>query len=174
MSFRDLTVKLSGQAITLSGSLRWTTAAISARGGNLRRGLGSCLVNIRPAANLGLAGLEANHYLRRQMIHGARAIVSRLANHDDRRSTWLKGLISRRGFNRTIVALAPRQQNGAYRASQPRRSFRVAAILPGQPWRWPSRWWKYAGRSWWPPPAGSFRANRLPQAARPPNNLGHA
>jgi transposase len=40
------------------------------------------------------------------MIHGARAVVSRLANHDDRRSQWLKALVARRGINRTVVALA--------------------------------------------------------------------
>lgn len=55
---------------------------------------------------LGGIGGRANHYLRRQLIHGARAIVSRLAKHDDRQSTWLKALVARRGFNRTIVALA--------------------------------------------------------------------
>src|SRR5437660_8669845 len=37
---------------------------------------------------------------RRQMIHGARAVMFRLAKHDDRRSQWLKGLAARRGFNR--------------------------------------------------------------------------
>jgi len=55
---------------------------------------------------LGGIGRRANHYLRRQLIHGARAIVSRSAKHDDRQSTWLKALAARRGFNRTIVALA--------------------------------------------------------------------
>jgi transposase len=55
---------------------------------------------------LGGIGRRANHYLRRQMIHGARAVVSRLSQHDDHRSTWLKALVARRGFNRTIVALA--------------------------------------------------------------------
>jgi len=55
---------------------------------------------------LGGIGRRANHYLRRQMIHGARAVVSRLANHDDRRSQWLQALVARRGINRTIVALA--------------------------------------------------------------------
>ncbi len=55
---------------------------------------------------LGGIGRRANHYLRRQMIHGARAVISRLSKHDDRRSVWLKALIARRGFNRTIVALA--------------------------------------------------------------------
>ena len=55
---------------------------------------------------LGGIGRRANHYLRRQLIHGARATVSRSAKHDDRQSTWLKALVARRGFNRTIVALA--------------------------------------------------------------------
>lgn len=51
---------------------------------------------------LGGIGRRANHYLRRQMIHGARAVISRLAKHDDRRSQWLKELVARWGF----VALA--------------------------------------------------------------------
>ncbi len=55
---------------------------------------------------LGGIGRRANHYLRRQMIHGARAVISRLSKHDDRQSAWLKALVARRGFNRTIVALA--------------------------------------------------------------------
>src|SRR6516164_888083 len=55
---------------------------------------------------LGGIGRRANHYLRRQLIHGARAVVSRSAKHDDRQSIWLKALAARRGFNRTIVALA--------------------------------------------------------------------
>src|SRR5581483_7309781 len=55
---------------------------------------------------LGGIGRRANHYLRRQMIHGARAVVSRLPKHADRRTAWLQALVARRGFNRTIVALA--------------------------------------------------------------------
>jgi transposase len=55
---------------------------------------------------LGGIGRRANHYIRRQMIHGARAVISRLDKHDDPRSRWLKALVARRGINRTIVALA--------------------------------------------------------------------
>lgn len=55
---------------------------------------------------LGGIGRRANHYLRRQMIHGARAVVSRLPKHADQRATWLQALVARRGFNRTLVALA--------------------------------------------------------------------
>ena len=55
---------------------------------------------------LGGIGRRANHYLRRQMIHGAQAVISRLDKHDDRRSRCLKMLVARRSINRTIVALA--------------------------------------------------------------------
>jgi transposase len=55
---------------------------------------------------LGGIGRRANHYLRRQMIHRARAVVSRLPTHDDHRSQWLKAVVARRGLNRAIVALA--------------------------------------------------------------------
>jgi transposase len=55
---------------------------------------------------LGGIGRRANHYLRRQMIHGARSVVYRLSNHHDRRSQWLKAVVARRGVNRGVVALA--------------------------------------------------------------------
>jgi transposase len=63
---------------------------------------------------LGGIGRRANHYLRRQLIHGARAVVCRLAQHDDRQSQWLKELMARRGFNRTIVALANKTARTAW------------------------------------------------------------
>src|SRR5262249_59457103 len=47
---------------------------------------------------LGGIGRRANHYLRRQMIHGARSVMLRVAKHDNRRSQWLKGLAARRGL----------------------------------------------------------------------------
>ena len=55
---------------------------------------------------LGGIGRRANHYLRRQMIHGARAVISRVRDRNDPRSIWLKGIIERRGFNKALVALA--------------------------------------------------------------------
>ena len=57
-------------------------------------------------AKLGGIGRQANHYLRRQMIHGARSVAFRIAGHDDLRSRWLQALVTRRGFNRAVVALA--------------------------------------------------------------------
>ena len=55
---------------------------------------------------LGRIGKQANHYLRRQMIHGARSVAFRISGRDDYRSKWLQALIARRGFNRAVVALA--------------------------------------------------------------------
>ena len=59
-------------------------------------------------------GRRANYYLRRQMIHGARAVLSRLANRDDRRSAWLKAVVERRGFNKALVALANKTARAAW------------------------------------------------------------
>jgi transposase len=75
---------------------------------------------------LGGIGRRANHYLRRQMIHGARSVMFRLAKHDDRRSQWLKELAARRGFNRTVVALANKTARVAW-ALLARRDHYVAA-----------------------------------------------
>jgi transposase len=63
---------------------------------------------------LGGIGRRANHYLRRQMIHGARAVISRLAKHEDRRSIWLKAIVERRGFNKALVALANKTARNAW------------------------------------------------------------
>ena len=45
---------------------------------------------------LGGIGRQANHYLRRQMIHGARSIAFRMVGREDARSRWLQALIARR------------------------------------------------------------------------------
>jgi transposase len=74
---------------------------------------------------LGGIGRRANHYLRRQMIHGARAVVSRLPKHADRRSTWLQALVARRGFNRTIVALANKTARIAWALSNRKEAYAV-------------------------------------------------
>ena len=51
-------------------------------------------------------GRRANHYLRRQLVHGARAVALRLATKTDPRSRWFQAVIDRRGFNKGIVAMA--------------------------------------------------------------------
>jgi transposase len=50
-------------------------------------------------------GTGGNHYLRKQLIEGARSVLP-LGARDDRRSRWLKAVLDRRGSNRAVVALA--------------------------------------------------------------------
>ena len=55
---------------------------------------------------LGGIGRRANHYLRKQMLHGARAVALRLGTRNDARSNWFRALIERRGLNKAVVAFA--------------------------------------------------------------------
>jgi transposase len=75
---------------------------------------------------LGGIGRRANHYLRRQLIHGARAVASRLARRDDRRSEWLKGVVARAGFNKALVALANKTARIAWVLLARQESYRAA------------------------------------------------
>jgi transposase len=45
-------------------------------------------------------------YLRKLLVHGARATIRWVGLKHDRRSQWLRALIHRRGTNRAVVALA--------------------------------------------------------------------
>jgi transposase len=51
-------------------------------------------------------GAGGNHYLRKQLIQGARSVLPHLGSKDDGRSRWLRGVLDRRGSNRAAVALA--------------------------------------------------------------------
>ncbi len=55
---------------------------------------------------LGGIGKRGNHYLRRQLIHGARSILIRIADRSDRRAIWAQDLLARAGHNKTLVAIA--------------------------------------------------------------------
>lgn len=49
---------------------------------------------------------RGNCYLRKQLIHGARAIVTRASNKPDQLSVWITQLRARKSFNCTVVATA--------------------------------------------------------------------
>ena len=51
---------------------------------------------------------RGNRYLRKQLIHGARAIVHRCRYKQDKLSLWVNQLAARRGVNKAAVALANR------------------------------------------------------------------
>ena len=49
---------------------------------------------------------RGDRYARCLLIHGARVALFRAKNLPTSKANWLKELILRRGFNRTVVALA--------------------------------------------------------------------
>lgn len=51
---------------------------------------------------------RGNRYLRKQLVHGARAVVSRCKLKKDRLSTWVNNLAERRGVQKAYVAMAAR------------------------------------------------------------------
>jgi transposase len=65
-------------------------------------------------AKLGGIGRRANHYLRRQIVHGARAVMSQAGRRSDPQSEWMKGVAARRGFNRAVIAVANKMARAAW------------------------------------------------------------
>ena len=51
---------------------------------------------------------RGNRQLRAQLVHGARAALSRCRNKTDKVSLWAIALIARRGYNKACVAYAAR------------------------------------------------------------------
>ena len=51
---------------------------------------------------------RGNRYLRKQLVHGARALLSRCRNKTDKLSLWANALVARRGYNKAVVAMAAR------------------------------------------------------------------
>ena len=49
---------------------------------------------------------RGDRYLRSLLVHGARAVVARAGNKDDRLSCWVRRLRRERGVNKATVALA--------------------------------------------------------------------
>lgn len=57
---------------------------------------------------------RGNRYLRKQLVHGARAYLSRCKKRDDALSQWANQLIARRGMNKASVAMANRMARLAW------------------------------------------------------------
>jgi len=51
---------------------------------------------------------RGDRYLRKQLIHGARTVVSNAKNKTDQLSVWATNLLERKSFNKTAVAMAHR------------------------------------------------------------------
>lgn len=68
---------------------------------------------------------RGNRYLRKQLIHGARAALSRCAGKDDALSRWATRLAARRGRNKACVALASRMARIAWVLLQRQETYQV-------------------------------------------------
>ncbi len=75
---------------------------------------------------LGGIGNRANHYLRRQLVHGARSALLRIAKYDDRRSKWVQALQARAGHNKTLVAMANKTARMAWAMLRNGESYKMA------------------------------------------------
>ena len=49
---------------------------------------------------------RGNRYLRKQLIHGARAVLNIYKNDKDALKAWGVAVAHRRGFNKAVVAIA--------------------------------------------------------------------
>lgn len=57
---------------------------------------------------------RGNSYLRKQLVHGARAAISRCREKDDQLSRWANQLVARRGIQKATVAMAARMARVAW------------------------------------------------------------
>ena len=55
---------------------------------------------------MGKISKRGNRYLRKQLIHGARAVLNRYKNDQDALKIWGETVAHRRGFNKAVVAIA--------------------------------------------------------------------
>jgi transposase len=72
---------------------------------------------------------RGDRYLRKLLVHGARATLRWVDTKSDDRSRWLKALIARRGKNRATVALANKNARIAWALLAHNQEYRVRAIV---------------------------------------------
>lgn len=70
---------------------------------------------------------RGNRYLRKQLIHGARALLFRCKRKTDPLANWVNQLVARRGVNKACVALAARLARLSWVLLQRQTPYRTAA-----------------------------------------------
>lgn len=70
---------------------------------------------------------RGNRYLRKQLVHGARALLISCRRKTDPLSHWINQLVARRGINRACVALAARLARLSWVLLQRQTPYRAAA-----------------------------------------------
>lgn len=68
---------------------------------------------------------RGNRYLRKQLIHGARSVLERYKNTEDRLSRWGHQLVARRGKQKAWVAMAARLARIAWMLLHKREAYQV-------------------------------------------------
>jgi transposase len=71
---------------------------------------------------------RGDRYLRKLLVHGARATLRWVDTKSDDRSRWLKALIARRGKNRATVALANKNARIAWALLAHNQEYRVRTV----------------------------------------------
>jgi transposase len=79
---------------------------------------------------LGRITKRGDVYLRTLLIHGARAVMRQLARRTDATSRWVTVLHARRGFNKTVVALAAKHARIVWALLATGRSYQLTAACP--------------------------------------------
>lgn len=69
---------------------------------------------------------RGNRHLRKQLVHGARAALTRCRNKTDKVSLWANQLVARRGYNKACVALAARMARTCWVLLNKRETYKVA------------------------------------------------
>lgn len=102
LSASALWVKLSGQAYT--------------NGRHLAAALGLVPKHTGTGGRIQLGGISkrGDQYLRRVLIHGARAVIMHRREKTDPVSRWVGQLVARRGMNKAVVALANKNARVAF------------------------------------------------------------
>jgi transposase len=72
---------------------------------------------------------RGDRYLRKLLVHGARATLRWVDTKSDDRSRWLKALIARRGKNRATVALANKNARIAWALLAHNQEYRVRTVI---------------------------------------------
>jgi transposase len=72
---------------------------------------------------------RGDRYLRKLLVHGARATLRWVDTRSDDRSRWLKALIARRGKNRATVALANKNARIAWALLAHNQEYRVRTVV---------------------------------------------
>ena len=71
---------------------------------------------------------RGNRYLRKNLIHGARAVLSAVADQDTSLGRWVKGLLARAHKNTVVVALANKLARIAWAVLAHGRTFEARPV----------------------------------------------